>query len=123
MNFLKLHEAIKSEFGEEKALHVCIMVAIGLSIKPKKRDFISPGSYTNKILKKSRQVLWELNDKEFNEVTEIFNTVHEWEIRQSMEGIGGCTKKTFKEILLEKPHESVEKLKTVEKPECRWSRD
>lgn len=98
-NYVKLYDAVKAEFNDEIALSVVQILTINHSVKPKKKDMVTKGLFRDKILKKSKKVLWEVDDDTYDLAVKIWDVVPSWETRQEFNGLGGCTIKCFKELL------------------------
>jgi len=101
MNKYELFKQIKSEFNEQIALGVCIAVTINLTTKPNSKDFITPNRYSERVNKK---ILERLNRDDFTQediktILKLFDCVHNYDIGLCFDGLGGATKKTFKELL------------------------
>ena len=100
MNHLRIFNEIKADFGEQIALSVCQINAIHLTTKVKKKDMGSnSGSFAARVTKKATKLLWELSPEDFQLALALWGCVHDWEIKQALDGLGGCEKKTFKELL------------------------
>lgn len=94
MDHLRMFNAIREEFGHTIALSVCQINAISLTTKIKK----SPNSFTDRVIKKARKLLWELSDDDLNLAIDLWEVSFCWDTRQTMDGLGGCVKMTFKEL-------------------------
>ena len=99
MDYKRLYDAVNAEFDAEIALAVVQIVTINLTIKVKKKDFLTEGSLRERILKKAKKLLWQLDDDTFDLAVKIFDVYPSWNTRQEMHGLGGCTVKSFKELL------------------------
>jgi hypothetical protein len=99
MNYKKLYDAVNAEFDDEIALSVVQIMTINLTTKPKKKNITGEQSFRDKILKKAKKALWELSDDDFDLSVKLWGCVPSWNIRQDMNGLGGCTVKSFKELL------------------------
>lgn len=99
MNFKKLYDAVNAEFDAEIALSVVQIMTINLSTKPKKKNMTGEKSFRDKILKKAKKALWELSDDDYELAIKLWDCVPSWNLRQDMNGLGGCTVKSFKELL------------------------
>lgn len=94
MDHLRIFNAVREDFGDTIALSVCQINAISLTTKIKK----SPNSFTDRVIKKARKLLWELSDDDFNLAIDLWEVSSCWDTRQTMDGLGGCVKMTFKEL-------------------------
>ena len=94
MNYSKLYSAIAEEFSPKIALMVLQIVTISMTTKiPKDLNLAS------KVEKKARKLLWEESRADIELALKIFECVHSWDTRQSLQGLGGCVTKTFKELM------------------------
>jgi hypothetical protein len=100
MNHLRIFNEIKADFGEQIALNVCQINAICLTTKVKRTDINGRGgSFTKRVIKKAKKFLWESSPEELELSLALWGCAHDWQIKQSLDGLGGCEKKTFKELL------------------------
>lgn len=97
MNHIEIFNAIKADFGEEVALSACLINSINLTMKVKKKDWTS-SNREERITKKARKLLWELSDEDFSLAMIIWDLIYDWEVKQTLDGLGGCETKTFKEL-------------------------
>lgn len=98
MIYKKLYDAVKSEFNDDIALTVVQILTINLSTKVKKKDMIE-GGFRDKVLTKAKKVLWQVDNDTYELAVKIWDVYPSWDTRQSFHGLGGCTIKTFKELL------------------------
>jgi hypothetical protein len=94
MDHLRIFNAVREDFGDTIALSVCQINAISLTTKVKK----SANSFTDRVIKKARKLLWELSDDDLNLAIDLWEVSSCWDTRQTMDGLGGCVKMTFKEL-------------------------
>jgi hypothetical protein len=94
MDHLRIFNAVREDFGDTIALSVCQINAISLTTKVKK----SANSFTDRVIKKARKLLWELSDDDLNLAIDLWELSDSWETRQDLAGLGGCVKMTFKEL-------------------------
>jgi len=99
MNQFELFKAVKAEFSEEVAISAVVVNAINLSIGIKNSDLLEKGRFTKRIIKKAKKVLWRLSDAEFEEAFTIAMVYHEYDMRKTMRGLGGCTEISFRDLL------------------------
>lgn len=102
--FCLLFETIQSEgFSKNIALGVCIADSIRYCTIPKNTDFLpeNKGKYTLRVKNKIQDCLSNngYDTEEINQVIDLWDCIHSWEIGRSFDGIGGCKYKTFKELL------------------------
>lgn len=107
MNHQRIYDALYQDFGPVIALSVCQVNAINLTMKVKKRDWDSNNTFNrpDRVIKKAKKLLYALDPNDFNLIIALWKDVNVWEIGQDMDGIGGCTKKTFLELLQKKGYE------------------
>jgi hypothetical protein len=94
MDFYKIFSAIKLEYPENIALAVIQIYSLNLALKPS-------NNFETKIIKKAKKLLWEMSDSDFNLAVKIWKAIYSWQCCQSLQGLGGCKAKTFKQILTE----------------------
>ena len=95
MNFAKLYSAISEEFSPKFALMVIQIATINMTTKIPK----DISTFAGKVEKKARKLLWEESRADVDLALALVDCVHAWEIGQSMNGLGGCVRKSFKELL------------------------
>lgn len=100
MQFHETFLAISEEFDTSVALHACMIMGLNLSkaIQDIPEFYETPEKL---ILNHARDLLWELSSEEFNLVWSVYRCIYDWQCRQSLQGLGGCTTKTFKELIQE----------------------
>lgn len=96
MNYNRLYAAVKEEYSEDIALSVCIAFSIHMQTDIEDEDLTESGRYQKRIEENIRDVLWE-NDN-IDLIIDIESRVYEWDISNSLNGLGGCIPKLFKEI-------------------------
>lgn len=99
-DFVRIYNAINEEFDNPTlALMVVQIYTINLSTKIKPKDISNPGRFTEKIINKSKELFWQYSEANIELAILLWQCIHSWENRQAMHGLGGCEKKTFKELL------------------------
>lgn len=101
MNYPELFSELKNEFSDDIALGVCVALGIHISTKITEKDITKPGRYGQKVTKKIRNALWEYSSDDVDLIIRIEAMVYEWDTRRSMDGFGGCVRKTFRELIEE----------------------
>lgn len=96
---LNMFKAISAEFDEKIAIAVLQVVTINLTLKIKESEWSVAGQRVKRITKRAKKLLWELNDDEFHLVMSLWDVSHDWEVRQTLQGLGGCEPKTFTALL------------------------
>ena len=96
---LNMFKAISAEFDEKIALSVLQVVTINQTLKIKESEWSTAGQRVKRITKRAKKILWELNDDEFHLVMSLWDVSHDWEVRQTLQGLGGCETKTFTALL------------------------
>ena len=99
MNFTEVYEAVSAEFSPNIASGVVVALAINLSTKVKDKDMVTEGRFTKKINKKIWDTLWEYSEDEVNLIIKIRDNWSAFELSKSFNGLGGCRKKTLKELI------------------------
>ena len=99
MKFQELFNQVQSEFDTEIALCVVQIYSINLLLKPKVAEMIGEKSFEERIIKKAKKLLWEIDPSVIEQSIKIWKQVHNWESRKTMQGLGGCEYKTFKQLL------------------------
>jgi hypothetical protein len=94
MDFYRIFNAIKSEYPENIALSAIQIYSLNLALKPS-------NNFETKIIKKAKKLLWEMSDSDFDLAVKIWKAIYSWQCCQSLQGLGGCKAKTFKQILTE----------------------
>lgn len=98
MQYHQTFEAIAKEYDTSVALHACMIYGINCS----KAVQSIPAFYDTPdllILNHAKALLWELTSEEFTLAWSVYRCIYDWQTRQSLEGLGGCTTKTFKELV------------------------
>ena len=99
-DFTRIYNAIHEEFdNRDLAMMVVQIYTINLTTKIKPKDISTPGRFTEKVIKKSKKLFWQYEDCDIDLAISLWQCIHSWENRQAMHGLGGCEKKTFKELL------------------------
>jgi hypothetical protein len=103
MKYIDIFKQLISEgFSEEVALSVVQVITINI-IKPiKKKHLSGDRDYASEIISDAKLLLWKLPIETFTEIITLCSCISEWETRMSIQGIGGCKVKTFKQLLDEK---------------------
>jgi hypothetical protein len=102
MNFDLLYEAVNKDYGHRVALATVQIMTLNLSMKIKLKDLKTPGRFESRILEKSKKVLWELSSDEYDLAVKCWKVAHDWSIRHSLQGLGGCVYLSFKELVDQK---------------------
>jgi hypothetical protein len=99
MKFMKVWCAVADEFGIEAAVLVSQITTIQMTLKPTMKELQGVKSFGDRVIKRATEVLWEEDPKRVEQAIDIWRVSYDWQIRQEMAGLGGCEKKTFKELL------------------------
>lgn len=94
MNYHKIFSAICLEFPDNIALAAVQVYSLNMVLKPS-------DNFEAKIIKKAKKLLWEMSDSDFDLAIKIWKAIYSWQCRQSLQGLGGCKAKTFKQLLAE----------------------
>jgi len=98
MNYTKIFKTVENEFDSETAILVCVAVGININLGVDIDDLTTPGNFTKRLNEKTSNVLWEHPDK-IELVIKIRDSLQDFEMGESFNGLGGCTKKTLKECM------------------------
>lgn len=96
MKYYEIFKAMSAEHPEHVALAAIQIYAINLSTRPKLN-----GKFEQKIIKKANKLLWELTIEDRELAIKLWQVAYQWATCQSLQGLGGCTTKTFKQLLSE----------------------
>ena len=99
MNYNKLYDAVAADYGSEVALATIQILTISMTTKTKLKDLKTAGSFTEKIKRKVKDLLWECDPQIIQQAFACWEVSHSWQTRQSMQGMGGCEAKTIKELV------------------------
>lgn len=95
MNYNEIYQAVEQDYGHEVALLTIQMLTIQMSTKIKNIE-----THCVKVENKINRTLWECSSSaDYELALKCWKVSYEWDIGQSLEGLGGCTKKTFKELI------------------------
>ena len=99
MKYNDIFKAVSTEFSEEIALCVVQIMTIQMSLKPKLKELTGEKSFENRVIALAKDVLWEADNDIVDQAIQVWRVTHDWGVRQSMTGLGGCEKKTFKQLM------------------------
>ena len=100
MDLSSFHRDILTEgFSEEIALYTTVILALNYTTKPKAKDLADNGRYTKRLRKKMDTVLRELPDENRQTCLNLWGIFPLYNVRKDMDGLGGCTKATLRELL------------------------
>lgn len=103
MKYSNLYKQLRNEnFSEIASISAIQILTINITMEIKVKDMKESGRFTNRLKKKSRNILWEITDDEFEISWKLYECFHEFEISNSLYGLGGCVRKTFTELMKEK---------------------
>lgn len=94
MTYYEIFKAISAEYPEHIAIAAIQIYTINLSTKPKLN-----GKFEQKIIKKASKLLGGMAEEDRELTIKIWKVMYKWTTRQSLQGLGGCTTKTFKQLL------------------------
>ena len=112
MDYYTVFKAIKEEYGEEIALTAVQICTINLTPSFYTKDEFYENA-SEFLRKEARKVLWETDDDTFFLCWKVFGCIHKWGSRQSLQGLGGCVTKTFKQLVEEYEAEYTEEKQTL----------
>lgn len=84
--------AIQLDYGLHIAILATQLHAIQMTMKIHKVD-------RTRILKKFSKLTWEVSAETTDLAIKVWDVLYDWEISQSLDGVGGCEKKTIKELV------------------------
>ena len=99
MNYNKVYDAVAAEYGPEVALAAVQILTVNMTTKIKPKDFKTAGRFTEKIKRKAKDLLWECDPQVIQQALACWEVSNSWQTRQSLQGMGGCEAKTFKELI------------------------
>lgn len=97
MQLNELYAIAIEEYPHNICLDLCAAHSLHLSIKPTKTDLTVSGRYLGKVEKLIRKTLWQSDDIDL--VVNLCFAVYDVEITHTLQGLGGCVAKTFKQVL------------------------
>ena len=80
------------------ALRVVAVHAIHMVQKIKEVDLATAGRFSARLEKRARKVLWAETPEDFSEAFKIAMALYDFENRRSMQGLGGCTAISLREL-------------------------
>ena len=97
-DYLSTYFEVEKEFGHDIALLTSIAHAIHLNTKPKEKDLKQSGSFGKRVKKKIESALWQ-HSEQLPIILRLISIVYDFEVGQAFGGdLGGCVKKTIKEL-------------------------
>ena len=97
MELTKLYSLASKEFPHSVCIGLCAAHAIHLSMPIKLKDITETGRFWGRVEKKIRKTLWQ--EPELDLIVKLCFAVYDVEVSHSLQGLGGCTPKTFSEVL------------------------
>lgn len=99
MKHINIFKDISQSYGEEIALTAMQILVISRRVKLKKKHLSGKKSFVADIVKLTRDILWETDQATFDKAFQIFMVLDSYCASIALEGLGGCTRKTFAELL------------------------
>ena len=99
MKYIEVFNQVQSEFDTEIALCVIQILSINLLLKPYMSELKGKKSFEERIIKRTKKLLWEIDADIVEQSIQIWKQVHNWDTRRVMQGLGGCEYKTFRQLL------------------------
>jgi hypothetical protein len=100
MDYKDIFDQVRKEFGDEElALMVAIALCINLTTKPKRKDLTIKGRFSERVEKRIKETLWKHDKDKLEQALSIYRVLYDFEISNALDGLGGCKKKTLKELL------------------------
>ena len=94
MSYYEIFKGISAEYPEHIALAAIQIYTINLTNKPR-----LDGNFEQKIIKKANKLLWGMSPEDRELAIKLWKVIHDWQTRQSLQGLGGCTTKTFRQLI------------------------
>lgn len=94
----EVFSAVSAEFSQAAALRVVAIHAIHLTQKIKEADLATSGSFSARLEKRARKALWAETPEDFSEAFKIAMALYDFETRRSLQGLGGCTAVSLREL-------------------------
>lgn len=85
-------EAVEKDYGKRIALLAIQLYTINMTMKIYKVT-------RERILKKFNKLAWDVDDSDKELAIKVYDVLYDYEVRQSLDGIGGCEIKTIKELV------------------------
>ena len=86
--------------GIEIALNCVRLETLNFTLKVKNKDFTESGSYSDRLIKKfNKKICYNHTFEECQQFLEILQSCRAFEMRVSMQGLGGCEFQTLEQIL------------------------
>lgn len=106
MKYYDLFKQIVGEdYSEEVALTVIQIMTIHLSKKITLSHIENKGEFSNEIIEDAKSLLFQTPEEVVKEALQIWSVMYDYEISQSLHGLGGCKKKTFRQLVQEAKEE------------------
>lgn len=99
---VEMFREIEREFSTQHAIAAFQMRSIAASMKFNKYNLFDGESackYKADRDKKIKRAFKGYSSQFVQECLNIYNAMYEWEIANNFDGLGGCTKKTFTELV------------------------
>jgi len=95
----EIFSIIRNEFTEEIAVNATILILINKTLMPYNEEMVNNGLYVERLKSQYVNVLWQLDKEKQDLCMKIWDVWHIFEIGHDMDGLGGCKKKTLKELI------------------------
>ena len=100
MKNLSVYNDIFKEFDDQEiALNATILISINCAIYPTDDELFTNGLYVDRLKEYFDTVLWELPQEKRELCLKIWKAHHTYNICKDLNGLGGCVKKSYKEII------------------------
>ena len=99
MELQQLYRLARKEYSHNVCIGLCAAHALHLSLPIKLKDMAKTGRFREKVEKKIRKVLWQ--EPELDLIVELCFAVYDVEVSHVLQGMGGCTPKTFSDVISE----------------------
>ena len=99
MKFADVFRIVEGEYNYHHATLVVAALALNLTMKPKQKDLLKPDRFTDRLNKKTHDLLWEEPPDVVDLIIKIRDAWDEYEQRQALKGLGGCESMRLRDIV------------------------
>ena len=95
MNYSNAFEVIKESRGDMVAALACAAGALHLTLIPTMEELTTPGAFTTKLKTLWKDCFFEIEEALVEEAIKAWIAFCEYDVYQSLNGLGGCEAKPF----------------------------
>ena len=100
MKNLEIYKGILDEFNDvETALNSTLLISANCVLVPTDEEIETLGSYASRLNVVWDEILWEVPSSKRELCKQIANAHYDYDLSRYMSGLGGCTPKSYKEII------------------------